>query len=46
MLLYCLSFIPRGGELEGMHLEGVTTILRKEGVKVPREKFNLLEQLS
>ena len=44
--LYCLSFIPGGGELEKTHLEGVTDILRKESVKVPREKFNLLEQLS
>lgn len=44
--LSCLSFIPGGGELEEMHLEGVTDILRKRSVKVPREKFNLLEQLS
>lgn len=46
LLLYCLSFIPGGGELEDMHLEGMTDILRKESVKVPRENFNLLEQLS
>lgn len=30
LLLYCLSFIPGGGELKETHLEGVTDTLRKK----------------